>query len=75
MVNSMLKDKENKYLVFDFDDVGLTGLHWAVKRNYLDLIKLLYRKGAIINSSDIMQRTPLYLATCEGNDEAVSLLL
>lgn len=40
----------------------MTGLHWAAARGYEDIIKLLLRYGAYINSLDANHRTPLHLA-------------
>jgi ankyrin repeat protein len=37
--------KENRMLVFDFDYVNQTALHWAAKRNYPEIIQLLISYG------------------------------
>ena len=52
----------NKYLVYDFDNCFMTGLHWACRRNHPGLVKLLLEKGADPNFEDIIGRTPLYYA-------------
>mmetsp|Transcript_24416 Transcript_24416/g.17168 ORF Transcript_24416/g.17168 Transcript_24416/m.17168 type:complete len:98 (+) Transcript_24416:641-934(+) len=73
LVREMLKD--DRFHVFDIDDLSLTALHWAVKRNHLEIMKILIKKGAIVNCFDMLNRTPLYLATIQANDQAVSMLL
>ena len=32
---------ENKLLVYDFDNVHQTALHWAAKRNFVPIIRVL----------------------------------
>jgi ankyrin repeat protein len=53
---------KDKYLVFEFDNVGETGLHWAAKRNKKDVIKLLLDNCAKVNYRDMGGRTALFLA-------------
>jgi len=63
----------NRFLVFDFDYMYLTGLHWACKRGFFKVAAYLIdkgkihifkfnKKGAYVNSEDIIGRTPLYYA-------------
>jgi ankyrin repeat protein len=52
-----------------------TALHWAVKRNLLDLAKLLIRKGAYTNAKDSLGRTPLYVAANHNNVSMTQMLL
>lgn len=58
----------NKYLIYDFDfvlilnlliirlneKVYLTPLHWAVKRGFYDLAKVLLDNGADVNAKDLV---------------------
>lgn len=37
-------------------------MHWAAKRDYTDLIKLLAKRGADVNAADLAGKTPLLLA-------------
>lgn len=33
--------KINQFLYYDFDSMGMTGLHWAVKRSNSETVKVL----------------------------------
>lgn len=44
----------NRNLVNDFDDLGQTGLHLAVKRGHLELVSLLIQYSADPNAEDIV---------------------
>jgi hypothetical protein len=46
---------EDKWLALVFDSSGECGMHWAVKRNSLDMIKMLLKAGAYIDSSDYVR--------------------
>lgn len=66
---------ENKQLVSEQDSMGLTGLHWAVKREDLKVLEYLIRWGADVNQTDMLNRTPLYLAMKQGNLKLVTSLV
>ncbi|CAD8069938.1 unnamed protein product [Paramecium sonneborni] len=51
------------YLVYDFDNAHMTGLHWAAKRGFPNLVKILIQHNADVDAKDIVYRTPLYIAT------------
>ena len=65
----------NKPLVNYNDYMRQTPLHWAVKRNYIQMIKLLIKNGANVNAKDLQKRTPLHLASLNGNLPLVGLLI
>jgi hypothetical protein len=44
----------NKYLVYDFDHVYLTGLHWAAKRGFKPIVEVLIAKGSNLESKDLV---------------------
>ena len=44
----------NKLLVYDFDNVNQTALHWAAKRNFVPIIKVLIENGANVNAFDMV---------------------
>ena len=52
--------KINKFLYFEFDSMGLTGLHWAVKRSNLEVVKVLIETGFDVDLYDKLNKTPLY---------------
>ena len=58
---------KDRFLVYDFDNVKQTCLHWAAKRNKPEIIKVLLHFGAYIDAKDSGNRTPLYLASKMGN--------
>ena len=72
-IKSLLE--RNRYLVYDYDSVHQTALHWAAKRNYPDVIKLLVSYGSFIDAKTLGDRTPLFLASKWGNIRAVKALL
>lgn len=41
----------------------MTGLHWAAKRGFANLVKILIQYNADVDAKDIVDRTPLYIAT------------
>lgn len=59
--------KNDRFLVYEFDHVGETALHWAAKRNRTDFVKLFLTTGARIDQRDLGGRTPLLLAAKHGN--------
>ena len=67
--------KSDKWLVLDKDYVGQTGLHWAARRNNVDLLSLLLSFGAYIDAKDDLCRTPLCLAVSSNSLSAVRYLL
>lgn len=67
--------KTNKYLVYDYDWINLTGLHWACKRNHERVAELLIKKGADVNAKDLLGRTCLYFALLNQNIKLIKLLL
>ena len=67
-------------LVHVFDNLNLTGLHWAAKRDNLEVMDILLRTGAFVDNLDLViniqfHRTPLYLACRFGSVTSVSFLL
>jgi uncharacterized protein len=51
------------------DKDGNTALHFAADRGYIEIVKLLLSRGALLNLVDTEGNTPLMLATlCEHND-------
>lgn len=46
--------QENKLLVYDFDNVNQTALHWAAKRNFVPIIRVLIEYGANVNAFDMV---------------------
>lgn len=74
----MLKD--NRWLAQVRDHVSQTGLHWAARRNNVEIAKLLISYGCFVDSRDIVRskqagRTPLHVACKFEADEVVRLLL
>ncbi|CAI2385056.1 unnamed protein product [Moneuplotes crassus] len=66
---------KNKFTVYDYDTSHQTALHWAAKRNYAEVCKMLIEYGAIVDCRDLGNRTPLLLAAKMDNVKCVKLLL
>ena len=66
---------ETRQLVTDQDSLGLTALHWSVKREDSKMLDLLVRWGADVNQTDMLNRTPLYLAMKQGSVKLVTALV
>lgn len=56
-------------------DGGKSMLHWAAIYGNSDLVDLFCKKGATLDLTDAMLRTPLHLAVAAGNIETVKGLL
>ena len=67
--------RKDKFLVYDYDNVEQSGLHWAAKRAHLHVVKELIENGAYIDIYDIGKRTPLFLAAKCNHFEVVKYLL
>ena len=66
--------QQNRYLVHDFDNCFMTGLHWACRRNHHEIVKLLLEKGADPNQEDLIGRTALYYALHNQKEENLIIL-
>ena len=53
---------ENKFLVYEFDYIYMTALHWSCKRGNIEISKILIEHKCDIDSEDMIGRTPLYFA-------------
>ena len=40
--------------MYDFDNVHQTALHWAAKRNFVPIIRILIENGANVNAFDMV---------------------
>ena len=61
--------------MYDFDYVHQTAVHWAAKRNTVDILKILLSSGGNPNLADMGGRTPLFLASKLGCLASVKMLL
>ena len=66
---------KNKTLVYQFDDIGMTGLHWACKRGCQEVGIELIKSKAHLNAEDILHRTPLYFAIQSRSLKLVQALI
>ncbi|CAK84127.1 unnamed protein product (macronuclear) [Paramecium tetraurelia] len=67
--------KDNKYLVYDFDYIYMTALHWACKRGHFEIVRLLVENGADIEFQDIIGRPTLYFAIIGRSAKIVKYIL
>ena len=68
-------DFKDKYLVHQFDFLGMTPLHHAAKNNNFEMVKILCHYKSYVNKIDQLGRTPMYLATKNGNYKIVKYLI
>jgi len=54
---------------------GTTALHWGVRADRLDTVRVLLESGADANATDRYGVTPLYLAAENGNAAVIAALL
>ncbi|HJR68528.1 MAG TPA: ankyrin repeat domain-containing protein [Gammaproteobacteria bacterium] len=54
---------------------GTTALHWAVRADHLDLVRMLLESGADASAADRYGVTPLYLAAENGTAAVIAVLL
>lgn len=53
---------QNKYFVYEYDNLFMTTLHWCAIRGLIITAVKLLKHGADPDAQDIVGRTPLYLA-------------
>ena len=62
-------------VVYSYDNLQMTGLHWAALRSYSALAEILLKYHSIVDCIDVNHRTPLFLAAKKGNFEVAKILL
>ena len=65
----------SKLLAREQDSLGLTGLHWAVKRDDQRMAELLLTWGVNVNAADMLNRTALYLAVKGSRAKMAAFLI
>ena len=73
-LNTALFDQQLIELNY-FDQLSISSLHIAVKKNAPNLARLLLQKGAKLNLKDDIGDTPLHIAVEHETEEMVELLL
>lgn len=63
----------HRYLVYEFDALMMTGLHWACKRGLTEVAQKLLYRGADPDAQDIVARTPMYIALDHGFNEIIKV--
>ena len=56
------------------DEMGLAPLHYACKKGYRDIVKLLLEQEADVSLCSNESVTPLHMAVISGNKEIIGLL-
>jgi len=67
--------KDDRFYIFEYDQIKQTALHWAAKRGNILISQLLITSGADIDALDMGGRTPLYFALRADDPEMVRTLL
>lgn len=70
--NFVTKDKR---FLFCVDYYNQTAYHWAAKRGYTEMMKILTKNGTCINQTDNNYRTPLWHAAKNNHYPACQILL
>jgi len=52
-----------------------TAYHWAAKRGYIEMLKILVNCGSYVNQTDYNNRTPLWHAAKNNHLQACEILL
>ena len=63
------------FLVFNYDYLKLTALHWAARRNNINTAIFLINNNSYTNSCDCWGRTPVFYAITNKNEIMTYLLL
>lgn len=63
------------YLINEKNAEGLTALHYACDRGYIDIAKMLVENGASVNVEDPCGDTPLHMAAYSEQMEVIDYLL
>ena len=66
--------KKDNINVNAVDEMGLSPLHYACRKGYRDIVKLLLGKDADVNQISNTNVTPLHMAVQSGNKEIIQLL-
>ena len=45
----------NRFLTYDYDHCYQTGLHWACRRNNLEIVKVILNAGGDINCKNMIE--------------------
>ena len=67
--------EEKKFILLDFDFFHLTPLHWAVKKNFYQILPALLDYGSISDIGDILGETPLHIAVKKNYYDCACILL
>lgn len=70
----LTRDSENRY-VRPVGALQVTALQMAAWQGNIDLLNRLYKRGAVINSTDKIGRCALYYAAHNGNTDVTKWLL
>ena len=65
----------HKYIVLDFDYLYLTPLHWAVKRNFYQILPPLLDYGSMVDANCLLGETPLHIAVKNNFYDCACILL
>ena len=65
----------NDKVIYDFDSTLQTSLHWAVKRNFPEIVDFLIKSKCNVNAIDVVGRSPLFIASKYGYIKIVKKLL
>src|SRR5438094_980925 len=67
---------KDKSLINQFDNNGMTALHWAAENSRTDIVELLVANGAAVNAGTRdLGITPLCIAVRQQQNETVRTLL
>ncbi|KAK7083473.1 acyl-CoA binding domain-containing protein 6 [Halocaridina rubra] len=70
-----IRNGDTEVILSARDENGMTVLHWAADRGYVDMTEVLLEKGFSVNIQDESGQTPLHYAASCGHLDLIKLLL
>lgn len=66
--------EKDPFLVHEYDDIRMTGFHWACKKSHLRIAEHLLENHADPKAEDILKRTPEFFAAKANNSYTLNLI-
>ena len=67
--------KNNKYLVYDFNNLKQTALHCACQRGHKEVVTILLSMKPFVDKLDMIGRNPIFFAAKYNHHAVVKMML